>query len=94
MRLIDADAVEKVLTDLYIKRPLDSDRWVIVDVEKGIRELPAVDAVPVIRCCECKYFKEFEKGFSSDWDGSCQYWNTHSTVYSNFCGCAVRIDKK
>lgn len=55
-RLIGADAVEKVLTDLYIKRPLDSDRWVIVDVEKGIRKLPAVDAVPVIRCKDCKHW--------------------------------------
>ena len=54
----------------------------------------AVDAVPVVRCYECKYFTEFEKGFASDWDGSCRYWNTHSTVYSNFCGCGARLDKE
>ena len=46
-RLIYADAVEKVLTDLYIKRSLDSDRWVLVDVEKGIRELPIIEAIPI-----------------------------------------------
>jgi hypothetical protein len=46
-RLIDADSVEKVLTDLYIKRPLDSDRWVIGAIESGIRKLPTIDAIPV-----------------------------------------------
>ena len=44
-RFIDADAVEKVLTDLYIKRPLDSDRWVIAEIKKGIMDLPTIDAV-------------------------------------------------
>ena len=57
-------------------------------------ELPTIDAVPVVRCYECKYFTEFEKGFASDWDGSCRYWNTHSTVYSNFCGCGARMDEE
>lgn len=81
MRLIDAD-----------KLPRHGGRGGIVhwtDIEKA----PTVDAVPVIRCYECKHFREFEKGFSNDWDGSCKYWNTHSTVYSNFCGCAERKEE-
>ena len=57
-RLIDADAVEKVLTDLYIKRPLDSDRWVIEDIKESIIDLPTVDAVPVIRCKDCKSWRK------------------------------------
>ena len=69
-------------------------REVLQAIYNGAMELPTTDAVPVIRCYECKYFTEFEKGFSSDWDGSCRYWNTHSTVYSNFCGCGARMDKE
>lgn len=69
-------------------------RWTKV-IRQTVDELkqPTVDAVPVIRCYECKYFREFEKGFSTDWNGSCKYWNTHSTVYSNFCGCAERKEE-
>lgn len=28
-----------------------------------IEEAKTIDAVPVIRCYECRYFTEFEKGF-------------------------------
>lgn len=80
-------------------RPIDADSipWLVEGVgeipvitKEEIDQMPTVEAVPVIRCYECKHFREFEKGFSNDWDGSCKYWNTHSTVYSNFCGCAER----
>jgi hypothetical protein len=61
-RLIDADSVEKVLTDLYIKRPLDSDRWVIGAIESGIRKLPTIDAVQVVRCEQCAHYTTFPVG--------------------------------
>lgn len=84
MRLIDIEDVSllKTVTDGGLSAKA---LW------RRIKQQPTVDAVPVIRCYECKYFREFEKGFSTNWDGSCQYWNTHSTVYSNFCGCGARM---
>ncbi len=89
MRPIDADALLDFLDVGHLRPPTEicfSELMMknIIDIQ------PTVDAVPVIRCYECKYFREFEKGFSTDWDGSCKYWNTHSTVYGNFCGCAER----
>lgn len=45
-RLMDADAIEKVLEEKHFKRVLDSDRWLIADIKKSIMDLPAVDAVP------------------------------------------------
>lgn len=87
MRPIDADA----LIDKYQREcTIDVFRYEVLD---DLNNAPTIDAVPVIRCYECKYFREFEKGFSTDWDGSCKYWNTHSTVYSNFCGCAKRKEE-
>lgn len=47
MYLIEAGDVEKVLKDVYEKRPLDSDRWLIDDIKRRINELPKVTAVPV-----------------------------------------------
>ena len=82
------DAYE-VLTNLYHHQTETQHRA----LREALAVVPYTDAVPVVRCYECKYFTEFEKGFSSDWDGSCRYWNTHSTVYSNFCGCGARMDK-
>lgn len=90
-RMIDANAFKKENERLlHCDFPFLSE----MTLEELIDEAPTIDAVPVIRCYECKYFKEFEKGFSSDWDGSCRYWNTHSTVYSNFCGCGARMDEE
>ena len=92
-RLIDPDALKNALhvPMLMYNGELLISYELLLDI---INEQPTVDAVPVIRCYECKYFTEFEKGFSSDWDGSCRYWNTHSTVYSNFCGCGARMDEE
>lgn len=99
MRLIDADALKD---ELIRESEADTSKSIQTSFAKSVCLLlckalelqQTVDAVPVIRCYECKYFTEFEKGFSSDWDGSCRYWNTHSTVYSNFCGCGARMDKE
>ena len=45
-RLIDADAVEKVLEEKHFRRVLDSDRWLIADIRKSIMDLPTIDAEP------------------------------------------------
>ena len=94
LRLIDANALKD---DILKSAVMIDDRGIQTGYEIAIeliKKQPTIDAEPVIRCYECKYFTEFEKGFSSDWDGSCRYWNTHSTVYSNFCGCGARMDKE
>ena len=59
-RLIDADAMLKWISQYYIDRPLDSDRWVIQDMAEMVRTQPTVDAVEVVRCGECKHQRVFE----------------------------------
>lgn len=50
MRLIDADAVEKITwEDPHYHDPLN----VLTEVREKVRALPTVDAVPVIRCKDC-----------------------------------------
>ena len=59
MRLIDADALEKKLNN-------ERERFVALDMKGAehilvhsalrlLREAPTIDAVPVVRCGECKY---------------------------------------
>lgn len=53
-------------------------------------EAPTIDAVPVVRCADCKYLNEDLA--VGEWDGSCRYWNTHSVLYSWFCSQGDRKD--
>ena len=62
MRLIDAD---KLIVELYQDQPMDwtgSDAEVqeFIDWElfrNMVNNSPTIDAVPVVRCKDCKYFK-------------------------------------
>jgi hypothetical protein len=49
------------------------------------------DAVPVVRCADCKYLNE--ELASGGWDGSCRYWNNHAVTYSWFCSQGERSNE-
>lgn len=59
MRLIDADSLMKILvhrsysvTDYWNNR--DAGMF-LYGIEQAVNEQPTVDAMPVIRCSECKF---------------------------------------
>lgn len=59
MRLIDADAViENALTD--------TEREYLKSIA---RHTPTIDAVPVIRCRDCKHRAEWNGAYGCDLDG-------------------------
>ena len=62
MRLIDADAVEKALWEFRATHKYIQERCAIVGCVLEIREQPTIDAVPVVRCKDCKYFEMDEDG--------------------------------
>lgn len=78
-RLIDADET------LNLFGIGDDDLYAIHTIEDAIYNgsLRTIDAVPVVRCADCKYLDEDLA--IGGWDGSCKYWNTHSVTYSWFC---------
>lgn len=56
MRLIDIEAINWY-DDLFLKGVNHSGVWVRYrDVEKLIRNAPIVDAEPVVRCKDCKWW--------------------------------------
>lgn len=83
-RYIDADAIEKVLEEKHFNRVLDSDRWIIADIKKGIIDLPTIDAVPVIRCKDCIYYPNGIR-FCID-----SYVHCSHMIDDGFCSWAVR----
>lgn len=64
MRLINADALEK---EIYKWMSKDQETWMdsdippienlVVSIMMTIQEQPTVDAIPVVRCKDCKYWK-------------------------------------
>ncbi len=89
MRLIDADAMEQRFCYGVNAESFD---WVYDthDLPAILMEMPTVDAVPVVRCADCKYLNEDLA--VGEWDGSCRYCNTHSVLYSWFCSQGERRD--
>ena len=80
MRLIDADAIQ--YTDLNGDHP-ESKVRVYVTFKENIDRMPTVDAVPVVRCKDCKHH-----------DGiRCFRWNsTIITGFDDFCSNSERKD--
>lgn len=71
MRLIDADAVYKILESCEIRKatignPLtDWEYGYTCGIERAESEIecaPTIDAVPVIRCKDCTYYRQYADG--------------------------------
>ena len=82
MRLIDADELKM---NMFAYAPPEMI-WDHGDVDHKINEMPTIDAVPVVRCKDCKHFMEFEKPLGK-WPGLCRYYNFHSVKKNDFCSC-------
>ena len=56
MRLIDADAFIQMMEE---KCDPEStlDPWVLSVCRGGVKMMPTVDAVPVVRCKDCKHYQ-------------------------------------
>ena len=54
MRLIDADRLSEAIYD-NVPAPYEDASWAKENCLAEIDAAPTVDAVPVVRCLECKY---------------------------------------
>lgn len=84
MKLIDADALKIEIACVYGSNP-QYINW--------LNHAPTVDAVPVIRCQECKHFKNHTGKFREQRfrkDGICKYHNYEQVNADEFCSRAER----
>ena len=101
MRLIDADALRKKMYHEAFETDSDMQKWEsgcwvrYKMFENALDAAPTIDAVPVVRCIECKYRDTINCGMqfygydddghlckSDDWtqdDGFC-YWGERKDV--------------
>lgn len=85
MRLIDADA--------FLERMSRTDRF--FGVVYDINDAPTVDAVPVIRCRECKHCRNLPNGlcylYTEPYDNERGYKGDEVCVEpDDFCSCGER----
>ena len=89
MRLIDADELAKKWT-IASPEPYNTDAVELLD---SIREATTVDAVPVVRCKDCKHkgwVQEPCHGKSVDY---CKVWDcTLRNLETTFCSYGERKD--
>ena len=95
-RYIDADAVYKILESCEIRKatignPLtDWEYGYTCGIERAESEIecaPTIDAVPVIRCKDCKWWTKQEKSIQ----GRCALTGTYPTG-GWYCGNGERKD--
>ena len=100
MRLIDYDEIRKLFDEEYKRTMtfirkgethLDNLAEGYVGADKVIYKLPDVDAVEVVRCKDCEYFKSIDYNLNKCEEHS-DGWGDH-TVYvgeDDYCSFGVR----
>lgn len=102
MRLIDADALRKNLSSRYMNELYHDWRILPEEIKMRIEILakefrfaldhaPIIDAVPVVRCEECKHSGTSwydETGRRRPW---CEYWDRF-TRPDGFCHAGAKMD--
>src|SRR5574344_52923 len=90
-RLIDADRAIEIVRDQGIAHP---NAYHLTNYATLIlREAPTVDAVPVVRCKDCKHYRPQKK--SAHWENRANYCNRIVTIKTrpyDFCSYGERKD--
>ena len=88
-RLIDADALKEFIESAY--RPLCDDYhmkdYVLNQILTDIKSAPTVDAVPVIRCRDCKHWQ------CDDGESYCDELCIFGTDMNSYCSYAKRKEE-
>ena len=85
MRLIDADAV---IADVKKNNQTNFDKqdWTSRNVCTLLIGAPTIDAVPVVRCRECKHWSEHPEGYL----GVCSFISRNFVMENGYCAWGER----
>ena len=93
MRLIDADALKKLISNDIEAHDADVCKSVLRTVLSYINTEPTIYAVPVVRCKDCKWYGDENLKIC----GCCMYWAQDGgvlipTKFIDFCRYGERKD--
>ena len=92
-RLIDADALKTKAIRCETFKLTDAPVFLKAVGTKEIDKAPTIDAVPVVRCKDCKHYKPQKK--SAYWENRANYCNRIVTIKVqpyDFCSYGERKD--
>ena len=96
MRLIDANALKAEMEDIARELFDDNGHFKIhmADVLYTLDDAPTIDAVEVVRCKDCVYWK-YRVNYKGDEWGACLFLEDveHWTEDTDFCSYGERNDK-
>ena len=85
MRLIDADALAKFIDYGHLNNP-NEKLYSENDIREMIDMMPTIDAVPVVRCKDCKWY--YRGG------ATCMYWDGENGMRGDdYCSQAERKEE-
>ena len=87
-RLIDADALDALIVESYHMTDQEYVRAGYSIVRLLIDKVPTVDAVPVIRCKDCKHYYAL-----NEVRGNCSEYNFIDKISLDYCSWAERKEK-
>lgn len=85
-RLIDADELTELLNWTFAKPPFSRKT-----AQKIIDMARTIDAVPVIRCKDCKFYSDDDQGANPEWH-LCTRTQAYRTT-DDYCSRAERKDE-
>ena len=86
MRLIDADALDWEC----IEHKYGARDDAVVDCEITIDIAPTLDAVPVVRCKDCRYYQDNNGGYPN---ADCKWCKDETPDANDYCSCGERNEK-
>ena len=92
MRLINADALAMHLADWQLSSG-EEERDVIEEAIRAINEAPTIDAVPVVRCKDCKWGDHY-KGIDGNRYYRCTEHLRAGYMPTDFCSLGERKDNE
>ena len=90
MRLIDADA----LYEEHTRLAYEGDYAFHITARAWLEKQPTIDAVPVVRCGECKWCKFLKSATGNYSLQVCGYKNAHGMVVNETDYCSSGVRKK
>ena len=88
MRLIDADELSK--EGFHLERVYQNDAQSMILETKYLEDVPTVDAVPVVRCGECKHYRDGDQEHPDC--GYCKRLICGTVVPDYYCADGERKD--
>lgn len=81
----------------YYKMHDDCEELVAKKCKKAVSALPAADVVPLVRCCECKHYREIRTKRYKNLICRCTRMGKHDMDYpvrpDDFCSYGERLPK-